>query len=122
MIDGKQRYIGCYESEEQAGIDYARAVFKYRGSRALKETIERNSPANKIDLSDVPPQLPILRSAVPLEEGSSRYAGVSFNKVSNKWQAQIKIQGKKRSIGNYENEEEAAIDYARAAFKYHVMR
>jgi len=31
--------------------------------------------------------------------------------------AQIMIEGKQRIIGHYENDEEAAIDYARAVFK-----
>jgi hypothetical protein len=30
MIDGKVRQIGCYENEEEAAIDYARAVVKYK--------------------------------------------------------------------------------------------
>jgi hypothetical protein len=29
------RSIGCYENEEEAAIDYARAVFKYRGQEGL---------------------------------------------------------------------------------------
>ncbi len=37
----------------------------------------------------------------------------------NKWQAQITFHGKSHRIAYYENEEEAAIDYARAVFKYH---
>uniref|UniRef100_A0A7S2LTU9 AP2/ERF domain-containing protein n=1 Tax=Skeletonema marinoi TaxID=267567 RepID=A0A7S2LTU9_9STRA len=36
----------------------------------------------------------------------------------NKWQAQIRIDGMNRHIGYYDNEEEAATDYARAVFKY----
>ena len=39
-------------------------------------------------------------------------------KKANKWLAKIKIEGKQRQIGSYENEEEAAVDYARAVFKY----
>ena len=32
----------------------------------------------------------------------------------NKWVATIRIDGKQHFIGVYENEEEAAVDYARA--------
>jgi hypothetical protein len=53
-----------------------------------------------------------------VKEGSSKYTGVTFKKAMNKWRAQIKIEGKVRHIGYYENEEEAATDYARAVFKY----
>ena len=121
-IDGMTRYIGSYENEEEAAINYARAVFKYKGEEALakarKQNSSRSGPAFNIDLSDVPPQLPILRSAGRVKEGSSKYAGVYFNKSRNKWTAQIAMEGKVRYIGCYENEDEAAVDYARAVFKY----
>eukprot|EP00985_Skeletonema_marinoi_P014016 scaffold7020_cov141-Skeletonema_marinoi.AAC.11 len=115
-IDGKQRHIGTYENEEEAGADYARAVFKYRGQGALDKAREQNSFI--IDLSDVPPQPPVPKSAGHIKEGASKYTGVSFDKQKNKWQAQISIDGKNRTIGYYENEEEAGVDYARAVFKY----
>ena len=73
-----------------------------------------------------------------IEEGASKYSGVYFDKLlsmgctkkqapryvgvyerNKKWQAQVGINGKQYYIGCYENEEEAAIDYARAAFKHH---
>ena len=71
-----------------------------------------------MDLSDVPPQLLIPKSKGRMKEGASKYTGVSFNKSTNKWRAEIKIDGRSRNIGYYENEEEAAADYARAVFKY----
>jgi hypothetical protein len=119
-IDGKQHLIGLYENDEEAAVDYARAVFKYKGQGALDKERERNSSlsASAIDLSDVPPQLPVPKSADQVKEGSSKYAGVKFRKQTNKWQAQITIDGKQQCIAHYENEEEAAIDYARAVFKY----
>jgi hypothetical protein len=56
-------------SEEVAAIDYARAVFKYKGQEALEKAREQKSsgsePAINIDLSDIQPQQtphqPILR-------------------------------------------------------------
>jgi hypothetical protein len=65
---------------------------------------------------DVPPQQPIPKSAGRLKDGASKYAGVTFDKVRNKWMAHISIDGKNRVIGSYENEEGAAVDYARAVF------
>jgi hypothetical protein len=67
-------------------------------------------------LTDVPPQSPILKRSGM--DGASKYQGVSFKKAINKWKAQIFIGGKQHLIGFYDNEEEAAIDYARAVFKY----
>ena len=71
-----------------------------------------------LDLSDVPPQPPIPKRAGQIKEGASKYSGVTFNKQMNKWRARICIEGKHRYVGSYENEEEAAVDYARAVFKY----
>ena len=114
MIDGKVRCIGYYENEEEAAVNYARAVFKYKGKGALEKTSEQNS----IDLSDVPPQPPIPKSGGYIKEGASKYKGISLEKQRNKWKAQIMIDGKARLIGRYESEEEAAVDYARAVVKF----
>ena len=73
-----------------------------------------------IDLSDVPPHPPIPKSKGHVREGASKYTGVCFNKQANKWQAQIHLDEKLRHIGCYDDEEEAAVDYARAVFKYKV--
>jgi hypothetical protein len=118
-IDGKNLHIGYYEDEEEAAADYARALFKYKGTEALAKAKNRNSyGVAAMDLSDVPPQSPIQRPVNRIKEGSSKYAGVCYNKRSKKWVAKIRIDGKMRHIGLYENEEEAAVDYAGALFKY----
>ena len=110
-IEGKNRSIGSYESEGLAAIDYARAVFKYKGKYALDKARQQNlcGSVPLIDLSDFLPQLPI-----------PAHTGVSFNKPMNKWEARIMIEGKKHCIGYYESEEKALlfINYARAVFKY----
>ncbi|KAK1739945.1 putative AP2/ERF family transcription factor family protein [Skeletonema marinoi] len=114
-IEGKNRHIGYYDNEEEAATDYARAVFKYKNQAALGKAREDSFI---IDLSDVPPQPPIPKSSGTIKEGASKYTGVHFNKQANKWRVQIDIKGKYRTIGHYENEDEAATDYARAVFKY----
>lgn len=125
MIDGEHNRIGLYASEEEAAVDYARAAFKYKGPAALdRERGRRELDKARvrhsfvIDLSDVPLQSPILKSAGRKREGTSKYTGVSFDKSSQKWVAQIMIDGKQNRIGLYGSEEEAATDYARASFKY----
>ena len=112
---GKFHYIGCYDDEMEAAVDYARALYKYKGG--VKRQRQGKSFAT-IDLSDVPTQPPIPKSSRHVKEGASKYTGVCFNKHANKWQAQISIYGKQHAIGRYDNEEEAAVDYARAVFKY----
>ena len=118
MIDGNRnnQRIGYYDNEEAAAVDYARAVFKYKGQGALDKAREQDSII--IDLSDVPPQPPIPKSKGRIKEGASKYTGVHFSKQANKWHAQIRIEEKALFIGSYENEEAAAVDYARAVFKY----
>ncbi|EJK69881.1 hypothetical protein THAOC_08821 [Thalassiosira oceanica] len=80
-----------------------------------------------VDLFGVPPQPPILKNEISshyndnsrrrdVSDASSKYAGVY--RSGNKWKAQMYIQGAVRSLGYYTCELEAAVEYARAAFKY----
>ena len=116
MIEGKQHTIGRrYDNEEEAAVDYARALFKYKGG--VKEDREQRD-SFAIDLSGVPPQPPIPKSSGRIKEGASKYTGVFLNQQRYKWVAQIRIDGKLLLIGYYDDEEEAAVDYARAVFKY----
>jgi hypothetical protein len=43
--------------------------------------------------------------------GASRFLGVSFHKASNKWTAQINLNGKRRYLGLFRSEREAAVKY-----------
>ncbi|KAK1742620.1 AP2/ERF family transcription factor [Skeletonema marinoi] len=110
MIESKRHIIGYYESEEEAAVDYARALFKYKGG-VYQQSFE-------VDLTDAPPQPPILKREGRIKDGTSKYLGVSFDITNNKWQTHINIGGKKRRVGVYENEEDAAVDFARAVLKY----
>eukprot|EP00577_Skeletonema_sp_RCC1716_P028353 CAMPEP_0113395796 /NCGR_PEP_ID=MMETSP0013_2-20120614/13399_1 /TAXON_ID=2843 ORGANISM="Skeletonema costatum, Strain 1716" /NCGR_SAMPLE_ID=MMETSP0013_2 /ASSEMBLY_ACC=CAM_ASM_000158 /LENGTH=64 /DNA_ID=CAMNT_0000280059 /DNA_START=60 /DNA_END=250 /DNA_ORIENTATION=- /assembly_acc=CAM_ASM_000158 len=63
-------------NEEEASVDYARAVFKFKGQGALDKLSERRALDNAreqdtiiIDLSGVPPQPPITKSAGLIKEG-----------------------------------------------------
>jgi hypothetical protein len=80
-----------------------------------------------IDLSDVSHRPAILKNLIqfddnsrkrPIKEGASKYMGTYWSAVHKKWRSQIMVEGRVIVIGNYDDEEEAAIDYARAAFKY----
>ena len=95
----------------------ARVVFKHR-ARAGNSGRERRNRLRLIDLSDVPAQPLILKSSG--KDGTSKYQGVQFNKARDTWQATIVIDGAHHFIGYYDSEEEAAVDYARAVFKYHA--
>ena len=45
------------------------------------------------------------------KKGSSKYTGVSFYKPLNKWRCRIRINGKLKHIGYFNNEEEAKENY-----------
>ena len=47
--------------------------------------------------------------------GASEYRGVSFVKLTGRWQAHITKEGVKRTIGTFDTEREAADAYNRAA-------
>ena len=114
-VDGKQYFIGRYGNEEDAAKDYARAVLKYKGG------VDRIKPLKpkKIDLTGVEEQQLILKPSWKRGAStSSKYLGVTFDQSKKKWRADTYIDGKHRYIGRYDNEEDAAKDYARAVFKY----
>ena len=48
---------------------------------------------------------------------SSKFTGVHWNKKENKWQVRILIDGKRKHLGYFEDEQEAALAYKKARFK-----
>jgi len=105
---------------------------KKRGrTKGFRPTTKRKG-TGFIDLTGVPPQPLILKNRLshtlykdgsrthPTKAGSSKFTGVYHDASQSyaKWKAQIMVKGKVRSIGYYDNEEDAAADYARAAYKY----
>lgn len=82
MIYGNQYRIGYFENEEEAAVDYARALFKYRGQGALDKAMEQRSL--KINLTGVPPQPAIPKSSGRINDGASKYTGVCFHEQLNK--------------------------------------
>jgi hypothetical protein len=93
---GKTHYIGCFDDEEEAARAYDRAARKHRGDKATL-----NFPAEG--------------EKGVLDSKRSKYRGVYWDKSNSKWKAQIHQAGKRHSLGSFDDEEEAARAYDRAA-------
>ena len=102
------------------------------GRPIRKKKKQKQNISSFIDISDVPEQPPILKNDFtnvntiykdnfrqrPVGPKSSKYTGCYFDKSMGKWKSQIMADGRVRSIGCYDKEEDAAMAYAKAAFKY----
>ena len=87
-INGKKKYLGSFTSEEEAAEAYQNALKIYNDGG---------------DLSFMETKTP-----------TSQYKGVSWHKATNKWVSYIKINGKKKHLGLFTSEEEAAEAYQNA--------
>jgi hypothetical protein len=92
--DGKRHHLGYFEDEDEAARAYDQAARAQHGEKAqLNFPAEGESGSRK----------------------SSKYRGISWDKMNNKWRAQIMHDGKKHYLGSFDDEEEAAKAYDRAA-------
>jgi len=67
---------------------------------------KRNNHVNNLQLISAR-----LNTSKDRKNGTSKYIGVSWFKKSNKWKAQIQINGKSKHLGLFENELEAHLAY-----------
>ena len=86
-INGKLKHLGLFTSEEAAAEAYQNALKMYHEG----------------DLSFTKIRIP-----------TNKYKGVYWNKNANKWQSQIKINGKQKHLGSFTSEEEAHEAYQKA--------
>ena len=112
--EGGEINLGTFDSEEEAGIMYARARYKY----PVQEQTPKPPKPCPLDLSDVPMNLPPTPSDIP--GSASRFKGAYKDKHGKKWKAEISIpsEGGQVNLGTFDSEEEAGIMYARARYKY----
>lgn len=50
---------------------------------------------------------------------TSRFKGVSWNREKRKWEVKLRIDGRNRTLGRYDTEEDAAVAYDRRACEIH---
>jgi hypothetical protein len=116
VFEGVEYHLGTYDYEEDAAKAYNEAALKFYGENTVLNVIE------KIEEE----RLPIYRNKNVNKRGrkinkpsSSKYIGVSFDKRSNKWLAYINLFGKRKHIGYFVNEIDAAIAYNELAIEYY---
>ena len=100
-INGKSKNLGYYHDEKEAArmYDEQAALLGNPVNFPLHEGMEQAVKRIK----DV--------SKVPNVNRPSKYVGVSWSKWMKKWQAHITIDGKRKSLGYYHDEKEAARIY-----------
>lgn len=102
-INGKNKYLGSYDTAKQAAKAYD------------KEAIKLRRPFSKLNF---PKKAPVGYTPLqqPLYSGNTvGYRGVS--KIKKTFVARIRIGGKQTNLGTYDTAKEAAIAYDRAILK-----
>jgi HNH endonuclease len=93
-VDGKTTLIGRFDSEEESAIE--------RDKYILKFLPDSHFPLSGLDLSKNFKQN-------DEKKKTSKYIGVCFDKSRDKWSAYFQNEGKRKKIGRFKSEEEAAI-------------
>jgi len=78
------------------------------GFTIVVDHIDNNSRNNRLDNLQL---ITHRENSSKDRKGTSKYTGVSWHKKSNKWRAMIKVNGKKKHLGSFINELQAANYY-----------
>lgn len=97
-----------YDKRNHVLVAMAFLNHKPCGNKIVVDHINNNPLNNKLYNL----QLATHRFNVTKEiKGASKYAGVFWNRQTNKWRSQIWINGKSKYLGCYKNEKEASEAY-----------
>ena len=97
-----------------------RIIYKYHNEDFDLTDTSKNNQIDHININPLDNRIENLRVAThsqnqrnrnKLKNCSSKYKGVYWNKQRNKWEARIRIDGKKKYLGLFDNEQEAAEAY-----------
>lgn len=106
------------QNTQSASISQNKSISQIKENKPFTEVAKREDSASKLDFSgdDSDKDDKEIRG----NRRGSRYRGVSRN--GNQWQVLIMVCKKKRYVGSYSNEEEAARAYDKAALQNHGAR
>ena len=97
-----------------------RLIYKYHNEDFDITDSSKNNQIDHIDINKSNNKIENLRVATcsqnqrnknKFKNCSSKYIGVSWSKRDSKWRAEIKIDGKKKHLGSFDNEEDAYLAY-----------
>jgi hypothetical protein len=111
--DGQQHRLGHFEDEEEAARAYDRAARAHQGEKA-----QLNFPTMKEQAAEEAKQ----QRWIKCGEAGSKYRGVNWDKIRNKWRPDISYDGKQHHLGYFEDEEEAVRAYDEAARAQHGQK
>ena len=89
------------------------------GKKCLIDHIDGNKTNNRLDNLRACSDFENQRNTRKRVTNTSGFKGVSWDKKSKKWQAQIYIDGKKRTVGRYSIKEDAHAARCAVAEKVH---
>ncbi len=94
--EGKRYKLGRYEDEAQAALQYNKRALELFGEFAV--------------LNPVDPSIELIKPHKPRVK-TSRYRGVSWSKSKERWKAYIVVDTKQKYIGQFQDDDDAAIAY-----------
>lgn len=98
-IDGRTRYFGTFENEEDAARQFNHLAKIYHGSFARYNEVEPIFPEK------------IWSKKILIRTNTSGFRGVRFRKKRGKWCAEIRENGKVKHIGSFDDPLNAAKAY-----------
>lgn len=90
-----------------------------RGDKRQGDHRDHNTLDNRRSNIRICTPLQNTRNQKSRKNSTSKYKGVNWNKKCKKWMAQIRITGKIKHLGVFNNEETAAEAYVKVAKIYH---